>query len=105
MQIVGDTLYYTGSDFNFTTMRNEQTIGMIDVRTRQQIETTLFRAPEIAKIERLYSIIVNPETKDFYLLDAKNYVSSGELLHFLPDGTFDYKVWTGDIPCAAEFFY
>ena len=38
-------------------------------------------------------------------MDAKNYVSSGELLHFLPDGTFDWKVKTGDIPGHAAFLY
>jgi hypothetical protein len=36
-------------------------------------------------------------------MDAKNYVSSGELLHFNADGTFDWKVKTGDIPGHAAF--
>ncbi|MCF0193276.1 MAG: hypothetical protein HUK05_07705, partial [Prevotella sp.] len=54
-------------------------------------------------IECLYGLAVNPETKDFYLMDAKNYVSSGELLHFKADGTFDFRVWTGDIPSVAAF--
>jgi hypothetical protein len=48
---------------------------------------------------------VNPIHRDFYLMDAKNYVSSGELLHFLPDGTFDWKVKTGDIPAHAAFLF
>ena len=38
-------------------------------------------------------------------MDAKNYVSSGELLHFRSDGTFDYKVRTGDIPAHATFVW
>jgi hypothetical protein len=36
-------------------------------------------------------------------MDAKNFVSSGELLHFKADGSFDYKVRTGDIPAHAVF--
>jgi len=49
--------------------------------------------------------MVNPVDRDFYLMDAKNYVSSGQLLHFLCDGTFDYSVWTGDIPAHAAFLF
>ena len=52
-----------------------------------------------------YGIIVNPLRRDFYLMDAKDFISSGELLHFHADGTFDYKVSTGDIPGHAVFLY
>jgi len=52
-----------------------------------------------------YGIIVNPISRDFYLMDAKNYVSSGSLLHFKADGTFDWEVQTGDIPGHATFVY
>lgn len=55
------------------------------------------------KLVHPYGIIANPETRDFYLMDAKNYVSSGELLHFLADGSFDWRVQTGDIPSRAVF--
>lgn len=55
------------------------------------------------KLVHPYGIIANPETRDFYLMDAKNYVSSGELLHFLADGSFDWRVNTGDIPSRAVF--
>ena len=66
---------------------------------------TLSTAPEILKIRMPYGIIVNPLQRDFYLMDAKNYVSSGDLLHFNADGTFDWKVKTGDIPGHAAFLY
>ena len=73
------------------------------MRTCQIASTSLSDAPEVKKIRMPYGIIVNPIDRDFYLMDAKNYVSSGELLHFLPDGTFDWKVRTGDIPAHATF--
>ena len=84
-------------------MTNTLTYGIINVRTHQVVSTSLSNAPEIQKIRMPYGIIVNPLQRDFYLMDAKNYVSSGELLHFLPDGTFDWKVKTGDIPAHATF--
>ena len=101
--IVGDSLYFYGSQWSEITMSNTVTYGIINVRTHQIVSTSLSAAPEISKIRMPYGIIVNPIHRDFYLMDAKNYVSSGELLHFLPDGTFDWKVKTGDIPAHAAF--
>ena len=103
--IVGDSLYFYGSQWSEVTMSNTVTYGIINVRTHQIVSTNLSNAPEIKKIRMPYGIIVNPIHRDFYLMDAKNYVSSGELLHFLPDGTFDWKVKTGDIPAHAAFRY
>ena len=103
--IVGDSLYFYGSQWSEITLKNTITYGIINVRTHQIVSTSLSDAPEISNIRMPYGIIVNPLQRDFYLMDAKNYVSSGELLHFLPDGTFDWKVKTGDIPAHAAFLY
>ena len=101
--IVGDSLYFYVSQWSELTMTNTVTYGIVNVRTCQIVSTSLSDAPELQKIRMPYGIIVNPIDRDFYLMDAKNYVSSGELLHFLPDGTFDWKVKTGDIPAHAAF--
>nr|AGH14056.1 hypothetical protein [Prevotella sp. Sc00033] len=103
--IVGDSLYFYGSQWSEVSMRNTITYGIINVKTHQVVSTTLSAAPEISKIRMPYGIIVNPIHRDFYLMDAKDYVSSGELFHFNADGTFDWKVKTGDIPAHAAFLY
>ena len=103
--IVGDSIYFYGSQWSEVSMSNTITYGIINVKTHQVVSTSLSSAPEISKIRMPYGIIVNPVHRDFYLMDAKNYVSSGELLHFLPDGTFDWKVSTGDIPAHAAFLF
>ena len=103
--IVGDSLYFYGSQWSEVSMSNTITYGIINVKTHQVVSTSLSSAPEISKIRMPYGIIVNPVHRDFYLMDAKNYVSSGELLHFLPDGTLDWKVSTGDIPAHAAFLF
>ena len=103
--IVGDSLYYFGSEWSETEQRNTISYGIINVRTHELVTNKLSDAPEVAAMRMPYGIIVNPQERDFYLMDAKNYVSSGELLHFLPDGTFDWKVSTGDIPGHAEFLF
>ena len=84
-------------------MKNERMLGIINVATHEVVNTRLTTAKEAEAMIQPYGIIVNPNERDFYLMDAKNYVSSGDLLHFHADGTFDYKVRTGDIPAHAVF--
>lgn len=105
MCIVGDSLYYIGVDMTNTSQNGTVTCGIVDVRTHQVVSTSLSAAPELAKMKMPYGIIVNPQHRDFYLMDAKDYVSSGSLLHFLADGTYDWTVRTGDIPAHAAFVY
>jgi len=105
LSIVGDSLYYYGTAWNNATATNNISYGLINVRTHKIIDTNLFSAPQLKAITMPYGIIVNPTNRDFYLMDAKNYVSSGSLLHFKSDGTFDWSVQTGDIPGHATFVY
>ena len=105
LSIVGDSLYYYGSAWNNATATNNISYGLINVRTHKIIDTNLFSAPQLKAITMPYGIIVNPVERDFYLMDAKNYVSSGSLLHFKSDGTYDWTVQTGDIPGHATFVY
>lgn len=105
LSIVGDSLYYYGSAWNSATATNTISYGLINVRTHQTIDANLFSSPEVKSITMPYGIMVNPIERDFYLMDAKNYVSSGSLLHFKPDGTHDFTVRTGDIPGHATFVY
>lgn len=105
LSIVGDSLYYYGTAWNNATATNNISYGLINVRTHKIIDTNLFSAPQLKAITMPYGIIVNPVGRDFYLMDAKNYVSSGSLLHFKPNGTYDWTVQTGDIPGHATFVY
>lgn len=101
MQMVGDSLWFVASDWNDTHGVARFHCGIINTRSRQEVSSTLFQAPEISAIHTLYGMFVNTDERDFYLMDARNYVSSGQLLHFLPDGTFDWSIRTGDIPSRA----
>ena len=103
MTIVGDSLYFIGTTFSYADGGYKKDFGIVDVQRRATIATNLFDAPEIKSITLPYGIIVNPFDRDFYLLDAKNYVSSGELLHFDASGQFLWRVSTGDIPSRGVF--
>lgn len=103
MTIVGDSLYYIGTTFSYADGGYRKDFGIVDVALQRCSVAVLFEAPEIKNITLPYGIIVNPQDRDFYILDAKNYVSSGELLHFDADGRFLWRVSTGDIPSRGVF--
>ena len=103
--IVGDSLYYIGGEWSYETATNNVCHGIIDVAKGCASSSVLTSAPEFADIVLPYGIIVNPYERDFYVMDAKDYLSSGQLFHFKADGSFDWKVWTGDIPGHAAFVY
>lgn len=103
--IVGDSLYFIAAEWSSIMMDNTISYGIVNVRTHELVSQTLSSAPELAAVELPYGIIVNPYERDFYVMDAKNYLSSGELLHFKADGSFDWKVSTGDIPGHAAFVF
>lgn len=103
--VVGDSLYFIAAEWSSIMMDNTISYGIVNVRTHELVSQTLSSAPELAAVEMPYGIIVNPYERDFYVMDAKNYLSSGELLHFKADGSFDWKVSTGDIPGHAAFVF
>lgn len=103
--IVGDSLYYIGVEWNNATATNRVCHGIINVASGQTVATALTSDPEFANIVLPYGIIVNPYERDFYVMDAKDYLSSGQLFHFKADGSFDWTAWTGDIPGHAAFVY
>ncbi len=103
MTIVGDSLYYIGTTFSYVDGGYKKDFGIVDVALQRCSVAVTFEAPEIKNITLPYGIIVNPHDRDFYILDAKNYVSSGEMLHFDADGNFLWRVSTGDIPSRGVF--
>ena len=103
MTIVGDSIYYIGTTFSYVDGGYKKDFGIVDVALQRCSVAVTFEAPEIKNITLPYGIIVNPHDRDFYILDAKNYVSSGELLHFDADGHFLWRVSTGDIPSRGVF--
>ena len=105
MCMVGDSLYYIGTTVDIYTGKTTFSHGIIDVKKHEQVCSSLSDALEMQSMTMPYAMIVNPIDHDFYIMDAKNYVSSGLLYHFLHDGSFDWKQKTGDIPAHACFVY
>ena len=97
--IVGDTLYYCGSQVQGSRMMRYY--GAVDVRTARPLTDQLLSDDGSWSIRTPYGIKVHPQTGDIYLMDGTNYVSSGYLLAFDQQGRFLWRTATGDIPGHA----
>lgn len=105
MEICGDSLYLYSVAWNDASQENSVTYGIVDVRTGEVVSDSFIKDGTEADIEIPYGLKVNPENGDIYVTDAKNYVSSGNLLCYGRDGKLKWKVRTGDIPAHMAFLY
>ncbi len=103
MAIRGDSLYYYATEWNNFTTSNTISYGIIDIRTKKIVNTNFISDGTDKDITIPYGIAVHPETGDILVTDAKNYVSSGSLHCYSPDGKKKWSVRTGDIPAHITF--
>lgn len=103
MAIHGDSLYYFATDWSNYTQKNTISYGIIDVRTHQVVSDNFITDGTDKDITIPYGIAVHPITGEIFVTDAKNYVSSGTLYCFTPDGHRKWSVRTGDIPAHITF--
>jgi DNA-binding beta-propeller fold protein YncE len=99
----GDSLYVYSVEWSYVSMSNEVTYGIVDVVRREVVTRNFITDGTERQIKIPYGITVNPETKDIYVTDAKNYVSPGTLYCFGRDGKMKWNVRTGDIPAHFVF--
>ena len=103
MAFFGDFMYYYSTEWNNYTQSNTISYGVIDIRTKEIISTNFIKDGTDSHIQIPYGIAVHPETGDIFVTDAKNYVSSGTLYCFSPDGYMKWSVRAGDIPAHITF--
>ena len=103
MAIHGDSLYYFATNWSNYTQKNTISYGIIDIRTHQVVSDNFITDGTDKDITIPYGIAVHPITGEIFVTDAKNYVSSGTLYCFTPDGRRKWSVRTGDIPAHITF--
>lgn len=103
MCIDGDKLYYYSVAYNMTSGRNKVTYGILDTRTKRQITDRIITDGTDKDIMIPYGIAVNPETKEIFMSDAQNYVVTGFVYCFSPEGKLKWKTEGGNIPGHFAF--
>lgn len=103
MWLDDERLYYYSVAFNMTSGRNEVTYGILDTRTKKQIANQIITDGTDKEIMLPYGIAVNPETKEIFMTDAQNYVVTGFVYCFSPEGKLKWKTEGGNIPGHFAF--
>lgn len=103
MTLCGDSLYVYSTEFSYITNDWTVSYAIVDTKTKQIVTRNFITDGTEAKIQVPYGIAVNPYTKEFFVTDAKDYVSPGTLHCFTPDGKRKWSVSTGDIPAHMVF--
>lgn len=100
-----DVAYVYSTEWSYVT--GENTIGyhMIDVKDEKVLDRSFITDGSEDKITLPYGIGINPETKDVYVTDAKDYVSPGTIHCFNSAGKLKWSATTGDIPAHFAFVY
>jgi DNA-binding beta-propeller fold protein YncE len=75
----------------------------VNTKTKKVVTRNFITDGTEKDIEIPYGIAVNPETKEIFVTDAKDYVTPGKLHCYTPDGKRKWNVITGDIPAHIVF--
>ena len=103
MCVDGDKLYYYSVAYSMTSGGNKVTYGILDTRTKKQITDRIITDGTDEDIMIPYGIAVNPETKEIFMSDAQNYVVTGFVYCFSPEGKLKWKTEGGNIPGHFAF--
>lgn len=103
MWLDDDLLYYYSVAYNKYTGGNEITYGILDTRTMEQISDKVITDGTDRDILIPYGIAVNPETKEIFISDAQNYVVTGYVYCYSPEGRLKWRTEGGNIPGYFAF--
>ncbi|UUF14239.1 MULTISPECIES: DUF5074 domain-containing protein [Flavobacterium] len=101
--LVDDLLYFYSVSWSYLTNSNKIIYGILDTKTKQIITDRIITDGTEKQIMIPYGLQVNPETKEIYITDAQNYVVTGYIYCFTPEGKLKWKTTAGNIPAHIAF--
>ena len=104
-EICDDKIYMYNAPYQGNSLSANITYSVADVHSAEIIEPNFIKDGTESLIKIPYAIKVNPSTKEVFICDAKNYVSSGTITCYSPQGIKRWSVFTGDIPSSITFIY
>lgn len=103
MCMSGDSLYYYSAAYSMSSGGNRVTYGILDTRTKKEITDRIITDGTDKEIMIPYGLAINPETKEILMSDAQNYVVTGFVYCFSPEGRLRWKTQGGNIPGHFAF--
>lgn len=103
MTICGDSLYVYSTEWSYTTNSNTITYAIVNTAKKKIVTNSFITDGTEKNIKIPYGVAVNPETREIFVTDAKDYVTPGTLYCFSSDGKKKWSVTAGDIPAHIVF--
>lgn len=103
MVIDNDLLYYFRTPYTDENGSNRVVYGILDTKTKKIIQDRLIRDGTERHILIPYGLAVNPETKEIFITDAQDYVGTGFVYCYSPDGILKWRSLAGNIPAHFAF--
>ncbi len=103
MTASGDSIYLYSTEWSHLTGKNTITYGIINTKTQKLVNRNFITDGTEKFITIPYGLAIHPQTKEIFVTDAKNYVTSGTLYCFSPEGKRKWQVTTGEIPAHIVF--
>ena len=103
--ICDDKIYMYNAPYQGNSLSGNIKYTVADIQTATIIDNNFIKDKTASLIKIPYAIKVNPSTKEVFICDAKNYVSSGTITCYSPEGTKRWSVFTGDIPSSIILTY
>ncbi|WP_255501663.1 YncE family protein [Olivibacter sp. SDN3] len=101
--IDGKQLYTYSSEWSNQEQQNNISYHLIDLSDVNAPPSVYIKDGSEEQIAMPYGIAVDPERKDIYITDAKNYVTPGTLHQYDTSGKLVRSFSTGDIPAHIAF--
>lgn len=101
--ISGDSAYIYSSYINDLTGDKAISYSIVNLVSLQVIDNSIIKDGTDQNIKMPHGIAVHPVTHEIYITDARNYVSSGRIHCYSPDGILKWSQTTGEIPAHIEF--
>ena len=101
--IVGDSLFAIATEYNDKGQIQLIKYTLYDLKKEAVIKDSFISQNDAAKIKLPYHIAYNPQRKELYICDAKDYISAGEIFCFSLEGNIMCQHQTGDLPAVIAF--
>ena len=99
----GDSMYVYSAEWSHVSQSNTVTYAIINTKTQTVVSRNFIKDGTDAQITTPYGLAINPDTKDIYVTDAKDYITPGTLYCFDKNGYKKWSITTGDVPAHIVF--
>lgn len=103
MTLAGDSLYVFSAEWSNISYSTEVRYSLLDLQRGRIVTDSFITDGSETEIVYPYGIAVNPDTRDIYITDAKDFMTPGTLYCYSSDGKRRWSVMTGDLPGHFAF--